>query len=64
MNLPAKPPRGKQYAVSRLTHVVGGAQPPALVISKQRFDELEHAEKFAAQFDDRLVPQVILVDKE
>lgn len=64
MNLPAKPPRGKQYAVARMSHIVGGLKPPELVVAKHRFDDLETAAKFALQFDDRLTPTVIVVDKE
>jgi hypothetical protein len=63
-HLPVTPPRGKQFAVARMSHIVGGLKPPELIVAKHRFDDLEHAAKFALQFDDRLTPTVIIVDKE
>lgn len=54
-------PRGKQYAVARLTHVTPGA---AVVIEKQRHPTLTDVAQQIAQFDWRLQPTPVMVDKE
>lgn len=64
-DLPEIAPRGKAFAVSRKTHVVGSiAIPVKDIIGTARFDLRRDAERAAAEIDWRLNPTVILVDKE
>ena len=57
------PPRGKQYAVARMSHVAGGPAQPVTVVGSRRFDSLAAATKAAREFDARLTPVVVIADK-
>jgi hypothetical protein len=58
-----KAPRGRQYAVTRLTHVAGPTA-KAILHSRLRHDLLVDAQREAAMLDYRLNPSIILVEKE
>lgn len=62
--LPEFAPRGKAFAVSRQSHVIGSiAFPVKDVVGLTRYELRKKAEIAAAEIDWRLNAAVILVDK-
>ncbi len=61
--LPDKAPRGRAFAVTRLTHVVGQTV-KAVFASDRRHELLADAVREAEALDYRLSPAIVLLDKE
>lgn len=58
---PDAAPRGKQFAIARLSHV---APAPRLLVLPVRFDRRSQADQAVAHIDARLTPLVVIVDRE
>lgn len=60
--LPERAPRGRHFAVARLSHVAGKGI--RCVLGDKRYELLEHAVREAEDVDWRFNPNIVLTDKE